>query len=47
MIYLAAGARTVHYRVIDDRAPQRLELARPFLHGDETTVGCCTVLDAG
>lgn len=38
--------RTVHYRVIDDRAPQLLELARSFLHGNETAVGCCTVLEA-
>ena len=38
--------RTVRYRVIDDRAPQLLELARSFLHGNETAVGCCTVLEA-
>lgn len=38
--------RTVRYRVIDDRAPQFLELARLFLHGNEVAVGCCTVLDA-
>ena len=38
--------RTVRYRVIDDRTPQFLELARSFLHGNEAAVGCCTVLEA-
>lgn len=38
--------RTVRYRLIDDRTPQFLELARSFLHGNEAAVGCCTVLEA-
>lgn len=37
--------RSVHYRVIDDRAATMVELARSFLDGNEVAVGSCTVIE--
>jgi len=39
------SGRVVRYRVVDERAAQFVELAREFLAGNGTAVGCCTVLD--